>query len=95
MPPTGSTGTRGPQVGDAVWGGCGTFRKWNLTGASSPGFEVYGLDPLSVLFYCFLYGDENVTSRLPDPAAGVPKGCRCVPFWTLGRDFYHSQQKSS
>lgn len=38
------------------------FRKWSFTGASIPGFEVYGLNPLSVLFYCFLYVDENVTS---------------------------------
>lgn len=80
MSSTGSVWTCGPQVGDAVWGGCGTFRKWSFTGTNIPGFEVYGLDPFSVLFYCFLYVDDNVTSRLPDPAAGVPKCCRCVPF---------------
>lgn len=63
-------------VGEAVWGGYGTFRMFRLAGGSVSRGATFSGAPLPVLSVCFLYGmkmsSASVLFLLPSSPCLLP-----------------------
>lgn len=69
-------------IGDTVWGGSATLKRWDPAGGSTSvgvSFGVYSSLPLLVLFLCFLDVDRDVTSHFLETA----DYCHAFPFMPL------------